>query len=414
LRAESALESLGKRLAIDQLRVSISRPSERLLWLDINPPESVVRASTAFLNGNTPHGPISPSVPAAMMKTLEEEELDPEERVQRCQADARQYLEVKPDLAWSRAQQAVTLLGRPDAPAAVTDQAARDAAYFTLAEICFTLGIRHARLAPELGRPDLLEEAASAAMHAGRFGLASVIHAIRRVDNVLPADRLPLLAELAYVLPLHKNELESWLLLEIGPESRKWIEMLEAAASASGRNASRLIKLLPPFYEALGISDRAARTERLQRTAIQLLIGDRYFGDALDALRALPQREPKLEAACHQGLGDLRAAAECFRAAGDSKSALQCYRAIPDLEAALGLLREIGEHPAGTSLEWMSKLRALVAERPDKFTKMVTPAEKKLLEEMLEEALGVKRPRRAVAKPSRRKSAARRMGPSRG
>lgn len=412
-RADSALDSLDKRLAIDQLRVSNSRPSERLLWLDINPSDSVVRASLDFLNGGVPYGPISPTVPAAVMKTLEEEELDTEERVQRCQADARQYLEVKPDMAWSRAQQAVTLLGLPGTPAAVTDQAARDAAYLTLAEICFTLGIRHALLAPELGRPDLLEEAEHAAAHARRYGLAAVMHAIKRVEHTLPVDRLPLLAELAHVLPQHKSELESWLLIEIGPESRKWIETLEAAAMVSGRNAATLIKLLPPFYEALGVSDRAARTERLQRTAIQLLIGDKLFKAALDILGALPQREPKLEAACHEGLGDLRTAAECFRAAGDLKGALNCYRAVPDLEAALKLLRDLGDHPAGPSLEWISKMRALVAERPDRFTRLVTPAEKKLLEELLEEALGVKRRKRAAAKPSRRKSTAARTRPGR-
>jgi hypothetical protein len=413
LRTDSSIESLGKRLAIDQLRVSISRPSERLLWLDINPSDSVVRASMAFLNGDNLQGAISPSVPAAVMKTLEEEELDTEERVQRCQADARQYLEVKPDMAWSRAQQAVTLLGRPGAPAAEKDQTVRDAAYLTLAEICFTLAMRRARLAPELGKPDLFEEAERAAMHAQRFGLASVIHAIKRVDHALPANRLPMLAELAYVLPQHQGELESWLRLEIGVESRKWIETLEAAALVNGRNAATLVKLLPPFYEALSVSDRAARTERLQRSAIQMLIRVNYFKDALDVLSALPQREPKLEAACHEGLADLRTAAECFRAAGDSKSALRCYRAIPDLEAALNLLREMGEHPAGPSLEWVSKLRALVAERPDKFTKMVTPAEKKLLEELLEEALGVKRRKRAVAGPSRRKGTEARNRPAR-
>ncbi len=413
LRADAALDSLAKRLLIDQLRVSVSRPTERLLWLDINPPDHVVRTSIAFLNGDNPDGAISPSVPAAVLKTLEEEELDTEERVQRCQADARQYLEVKPDMAWSRAQQAVTLLGRLGTPAAVTDQTARDTAYLTLAEICFTLAMRRARLAPELGRPDLLDEAERAAVQARRFGLVAVIHAIKRVDHAPAGDRLPLLGELAYVLPQHQAELESWLLLEIGPESRKWLETLEAAALTSGQNAAALVNLLPPFYEALGVSDRAARTESLRRNVVQMLIGDKYFRDALNALHALPQREPKLEAACHEGLGDLRAAAECFRAAGDLKSALKCYRAIPDLDAALNLLHEIGEHPAGPSLEWTSKVRALVAERPDKFTTVVTPAEKKLLEELLEEALGVKRRKRAVPRPSRRKPTRPRPGPAR-
>ncbi len=78
-------------------------------------------------------------------------------------------------MAWSRAQQAVALLGRSDSLAAVTDQAARDAAYLTLAEVCFSLGVRNARLAPELGRPDLFLEAYRAAGNARAYGLAAIL-----------------------------------------------------------------------------------------------------------------------------------------------------------------------------------------------------------------------------------------------
>jgi hypothetical protein len=102
--------------------------------------------------------------------------------------------------------------------------------------------------------------------------------------------------------------------------------------------------------------------------------------------------------------------------AGNLKEALTCYRSIPDLEAALKLLGEIGEHPAAESLQWISRLQQLVAERPEKFTKMVTPAEKKLLEELLERALGVSRrqpaPRKTTKKrpPAPRKRVQRRTG----
>lgn len=401
VRVGADIETLHKRLAIDQLRVAISRPTERLLWLDINPTDKVVRASIAFLNGGSLEAGVSSSVPAAVVKILEEDELDAEERVQRCQADARQYLEVKPEMAWSRAQQAVTLLGSPGSPAAVTDEAARHATHLMLAEICFTLGFRNTRLAPELGRPNLLAEAERAAGNARRYGLAAIIHAIERVHCASAEARLESLAELAQVLPRYKGEVEPWLLLEIGAKSREWIETLEAAL-VSGRNAAVLIKLLPPLYESLGMLDRVARTARLQKRAIQLLLKDKQFAPVLEALQTLPEREPRLEAVCHEGLGDFRSAAACYRAAGDLKGALNCYRTIPDLEAALGLLREMGEHPAAQCLEWIHKLQTLIAEQPEKFAKMVTPAEKQLLEDLLERSLGVKRrkppPRKAPQK----------------
>jgi hypothetical protein len=140
-------------------------------------------------------------------------------------------------------------------------------------------------------------------------------------------------------------------------------------------------------------------------------IKDKQFAAALAELRTLPERQKKLEALCLQGLGDLRGGAQCHLADGNLKEALICYRAIPDLDEALKLVGEIGEHPAAEFLRWVAKLQRLVAERPEKFTKMVTPAEKKLLQELLEKALGVSRPKVAPHKPANKSAAPRRRVP---
>jgi hypothetical protein len=411
VRAHSEIDGLYKRLAIDQLRVAVSRATERLIWLDINPTEDRVDQSLEFLNGGALSGAVSSCVPTAVLKTIEEDQLDVEERIQRCQSDARQYLSVRPEMAWSRALQAVTLLGPEGAPASVTDKSVRYAAHMTAAEICFCLGCRGTTLAAELGSPNLLGEAYRSAIHALRMELASVIRAIDRAFEPLPGMlHSKALLDLASALPRHKDKLEPWLLVEIEAQSRVWIEELETALS-NGTNASELIRLLPPFYEALGVQDSPARSERLRQKAIQLLMKDKHFAAALDALHALPGRQPKLEAVCHEGLHDFRKAAECYRQAGDLKSTLNCYRTIPDLEAALQLLPELGDgHPAGDSLHWIARMQKLVAERPDKFTKLVTPAEKKLLEDMLERALGVTR-RKPVA-AVKKAPAARKPGPT--
>ena len=403
LRADSDLEGLRKRLAIDQLRVALSRPTERLFWLDINPTDQVVRQSIAFLNGGDAESGVSSCVPAALLKTLEEDELDPEERVQRCQADARQYLQVKPEIAWSRAQQAITLLGQPGSMAAVADEAAREAAYLTLAEVCFTLGLRNTRLAAELGRPDLLVEARRAATNARRLGLAAVIDAIGRVHRMAAENRITALVEFAQILPRYRDQIEPWLLLELGAKTKPWMEELESALF-NGHNAAVLIKLLPPFYEALDVPDRTARTERLKQRAIQLLMKDKQFAPALAVLRASPERQPKLEAVCHEGMGDFRSAAECHLTAGNLKEALSCYRSVPGLETSLKLVAEIGVHPAAESLQWISRLQQLVAERPEKFTKIVTPAEKEFLQELLERGLAVSRRKPAAPKGPKKKS----------
>lgn len=400
IRVDSDLEGLRKRLAIDQLRVALSRPTERLIWLDVQPAEGVIQASLQFLNRHELDGMVSSSVPAAVQKTIEEEELDLEERIQRCQADARQFLEVKPDMAWSRAQQGVTLLGKPGTPAAVNDEAARTAAYLTLSEICFILGMRNIRLAPELGRPDLFTEAKNAATYARRYRLSAAIGSIGKVHRALPNDRLQSLAELAQTFARATGELEPWLLVEIGPKSATWIEELEAGVF-SGHNANVLINILPPFYEALNLPDREIRLHKLKQRAIQILMKDKQFASALELIKALPDPQPKLEAACFEGIDDFASAAAAFRRAGDLKEALRCYRMVPDFESALKLVREIGDHPAGESLEWIAKMQKLVGERPEKFNRVMLPAEKKLLEDLMERSLGVARKKPGTKKATK-------------
>jgi hypothetical protein len=199
--------------------------------------------------------------------------------------------------------------------------------------------------------------------------------------------------------------MEPWVLLELGGKIKAWVDELEGALF-NGHNAAVLIKLLPPFYEALELPDREARTQQTQQRAIQLLVKDKQYSAALGVLSTLPQRQPKLEAVCHEGMGDFRGAAAAYIAAGNPKEALNCYRSIPDLENALKLVGEIGDHPAADSLAWIARMQKLVAERPEKFTKLTTAAEKKMLEEMLERSLGVTRRKPAPRKTAAKKTAA--------
>ena len=55
-------------------------------------------------------------------------------------------------------------------------------------------------------------------------------------------------------------------------------------------------------------------------------------------------------------------------------------------------------HAARGSLEWLSELDDLIARRPDNFNRTMTASEKKLLESMLERALGVQRKKPGVKK----------------
>ena len=78
---------------------------------------------------------------------------------------------------------------------------------------------------------------------------------------------------------------------------------------------------------------------------------------------------------------------------------------MPDFDAASALIREVGDHPAAESYEWLTRLNALIAEKPEKFNRVMLAPEKKLLEESLERALGVARKKAVPRKTAVKKAA---------
>lgn len=404
-RSVGAAAALGRRLAIDQLRVVLSRPTDRLIWIDVAPDSAMVREVGELLR---PRGEVTlrPVTLQALRASLEEEELDVEERIQRCRKDARQFVEIKPDMAWSRAQQAVTMLGTMGDPMAVADRAVREAASLTLAEICFQLAFRGKSLAAELGRPDLYAQAADAARGAFKFGLANAIMAIGAVERSHGPDRLNKIATMIQTVSDAREELPSWLILETTPRVDSWLADLDRNIEA-GDNALTAQFILPPFFDALGLPDSQARKDRLAQRAVRILMRGRKYVQALAILERLPETSanPKLAAECCEESGQFASAAAKYVALGENDKALRCFRAAPDFEASLDLVRKLESHPARESLEWLAELNGMLGRRPENFNRVMTPPEKKVLEGMLERGLGVQRKKPAVKKAAVKKAA---------
>jgi tetratricopeptide (TPR) repeat protein len=420
-RASTTTDTLTRRLAIDQLRVALSRPTERLLWVDVAPDAATVNEVARLLR---PPAEIAlhPITAEALQTCLEEDELDIEDRLQRCQKDARQLVSVKPDLAWSRAQQAVSLLGLPGDLNSVTDPDARNTTYLMLAEIAFQLGFRRKSLSPELGRLDLYQQAAEAARSAGKFLLANAIQTIGVAEQALGLDRLNRIATALQEIATAREQLPAWLIVEITPRASFWLEELDRHLEA-GDNVMFAQEILPPFFDALALPDAEARKARLTQRSIQILMKSRRHAQALQVLDRLPEPNPKLAAECYEETGQMAKAAEVWMQLGDRDRALKCYRSIPDFAAALNLIRQIDNHPARPSLEWVAEVDALFSRRPENFNRTMTAAEKKLLEATLERGLGVQRKKPAAKKkaaaptskqsPAKKRVAAKRTPPRR-
>ncbi len=399
-----AANSLSTRLAIDQLRVALSRPTGRLIWIDAAPDAKTITQVGDFLR---PRGEsaLAPMTLEALRAGLDEEELDTVERIQRCQADARQFIDVKPDLAWSRAQQAVAMLGSIGDALAIVDRAAREQAWLTLAEVCFKLAIRGRKLSAELGRPDLYGQAVNAAHSSMKFGLAGAMRAIGAAERSSGADRLNSIASMIQTVSDAREELPSWLILEIAPRAESWLAELDRHIEA-GDNAVTANMILPPFFDTLGLPDADARKDRLAQRAVRILMKGRKYVQALAVLDRLPETNAnrKLSAECCEESGQFVRAASLHVELGDKEKALRCFRSAADFGAALNLVRELENHPARESLEWLGELGAILDRRPGNFNRVMTPPEKKLLEAMLERGLGVQR-----KKPVAKKTAAKKV-----
>jgi hypothetical protein len=387
------LDDLGKRLAIDQLRVALSRPAERLYWLDVNPNDRILSHSQNFLRIGVEA--VYPVVPAVLLKTLEEESLDIEERVRLCENDARQLLEVKPALAWSRARQAVALLGEPSSRISIADPAARASAHLTHCQVAFTLAFRKVPLPSEMGRIDLFSAAAASANAAGKPILAELILSIAEHERDYSNERLQSLVRLANSLARRRADIEPWLRVELQSRAAQWLQMLEDLMDRVPDLL--LLQILPELYALFAPLEAESRAARLREKGVHTLMRRGSFAEALEILGRIPGADPKLLAECREGLGEFEAAAAGYLEAGRPQDALRCYRSIPDFDKALGLLDAVGNHPARESLLWVRRMRDLAAQRPPDFAKALLPPEKKLLEEVLESALGVTR-KKAAAK----------------
>ena len=123
---DEELDQPARRTAIDHLRVTLSRATETLVFVDVEAGEDDVHASRMLL------GEAAPYDAEDLVDHLTHDDASAEERVLARTADARALIDSAPRRAWQRACQAMRLLGEPDLPNGVSDRAVRADAHATL------------------------------------------------------------------------------------------------------------------------------------------------------------------------------------------------------------------------------------------------------------------------------------------
>ena len=312
------LDALAKRLAIDQLRVALSRPTERLLWVDTSPDAKTVNEVSRLLRPPNENA-LPPITVEALLTCLEEEELEirgtcpalPKGRPPACSRETRLWHGPAPIRPWR-------CWGLPSDFAGVTDRAARDGTCH-LAEVCFQLAFRKIRLCRRSWPPDLYEQAAQAARSGGKFLLANA-SCNRRGGTQHGAERLKIALAVQAVAEA-REELPGWFTIEITPRADAWLDELDRNLEA-GDNPLLAQRILPPFFDALGLPDAQARKDRLAQRAVQILMKNRRHTQALTILERLPEAKPKLVAECYEETGQFAKAATIYLELGDREKAL--------------------------------------------------------------------------------------------
>ena len=124
--AAAELDEQARRTAIDHLRVTLSRATETLVFVDVAPGDRERALSLELL------GDAAPYDPEDLVDHFAHAEASPDERVLARTNDARALIDSAPGRAWQRARQAIRLLGDPDLPNGVSDPAVRRDARTTL------------------------------------------------------------------------------------------------------------------------------------------------------------------------------------------------------------------------------------------------------------------------------------------
>ena len=411
---DAELDQPARRTAIDHLRVTLSRATETLVFVDVEAGDAELRESRELL------GDAAPYSAEDLLDHLANADASAEERVLARTGDARALIDSAPRRAWQRACQAVRLLGEPDLPNGVSDPVVRRDARSTLLATAARLLVDGV---PEgVQRREVVLVALAVARKEEAPGAAAA-PAEEDAGGERPAEGGPRRAEPTAV-SVHEaiafRSLEYWS----GDRGAPPFDLLESAReldAVSGGGGDWLRAALLSAAQALrdGLSasaadpasasafagadveawlrltgyagDAAARAHALRGKAFDALLKDRGADEARSARRTrLGRAESVLETIAPDPvrLGRLREAqgrpddaVGAYEGAGRPKDVLRVLRNFGRWERAA----ELSDGETRADLDWLLELKALVERRPPQQNRRLRNAERDRLEKLLDE-----------------------------
>ena len=381
---DGAIDEHVRRTAIDHLRVTLSRATETLAFLDVEASDEEVARSRELLGNPAPFDPTD------LVGHLIRSDASPEERVLVCINDARVFIDSVPDRAWQRACQALRLLGDPELPNGVADPTVR-------AEAGETMLATAARLLVE-GAPKGVERPAV-------FETAIQVIGKQTPDSELAADALTqletwsadrslppfALLEAARRLSQSESSRSGWLKEALLPAAQALRRGLEACAedpvlAEEFAGAGVEAWLEATFY----VGDVETKSRALRRAAFDSLLKP---GGEEESPARRGQRLQRAESLLDALAPDLRRLGRFREAEGRPLDAADAYRQAGAHRDALRVLRYAGlwekaaplaEGEMREDLDWLKELDQLIERRPAGQNRRLREGERDRLEKLLD------------------------------
>ena len=396
VRDTAQLEEHMRRTAIDRLRVALSRPTETLVFVDVDGDDLTLQLSRQLL------GDAARYEPEDLVEHLADAETTVEERVDRRIDEARTLVGERPARAWQRADQAVQLLGDPDLPNGVSDKEIRHRARTTLLATAARLLVDGI---PRGVTPDEVTEAAryvAAALDlpdseelSGRQAADPRTAGDRQafVDTTIPpfihafdelitwsgaADRAAAAPFGLLDATLALGQEGQWLRSALPPVSQTLRGAVRGQAAAPDR-ASRYSGDVEGWLRLTGqTGDLATEARSLRIAAVEALID--YDPESADRVlvKVVPE-ETRVLARVREAQGRFEEAAEAFERAEMQTDALRVWRLAGRWEQAIRL----AEGTERADLEWLSELQRMVEKQPTDLGERLTSGERERLQRVV-------------------------------
>ncbi len=436
---EAELDQQARRTAIDHLRVTLSRATETLVFVDVAASDAERRLSLELL------GDAAPYDPEDLVDHFAHAEASPDERVQVRTNDARALIDSAPGRAWQRARQAIRLLGDPDLPNGVSDPAVRRDARTTLMATAARLlvdgppaGVSRTEVyraaldalivrvvpprsrrgargagAGARGSDEARRKPGAVGREPGEAGdddgtyppmltgfEATLLHALDIWSESRTGPPFALL-EAARELGEAAGPGQDWARDALLPAAQALRDGLTAGAADPEQAGAFAGGDVAAWLRLTGYSgDAAARARVLRVRAFDALLKSAgpdtpaaerrkrraQAEEVLDAIAPDPLRLGRLR----EAQGRTEEAAAAYDRAGAPKDVLRLWRNAGAWERAV----ELADGEIGGDLQWLLELDALVARRPDQQNRRLRNGERDRLERLLD-TVQKRRPRKA-------------------